>query len=154
MDEDILAAVFARHEAEALGVVEPFDLARDADTAVDGSGGDAARPRRIAKRALRRRSTALDCVDLQHAGHLRALRAGADLYAKFRARRHRLVTRPMQRVHMQERVALAVGQFDEAVSLVRLEPLDDRIHRRAPGSIWRRGAARRRAAKAAAGAPP
>src|SRR5581483_11235302 len=31
MDEHVLAAVIARHEAEALGVVEPFDLAGDAD---------------------------------------------------------------------------------------------------------------------------
>ena len=45
MDEDVLAAVFARDKAEALGVIEPFDLASDRD------GGrrvrsDAAGPRR------------------------------------------------------------------------------------------------------------
>src|SRR5580704_15771505 len=29
VDEDVFAAVFTRHEAEALGVVKPFDMAGD-----------------------------------------------------------------------------------------------------------------------------
>ncbi len=52
MDEDVLAAVLARHEAEALGVVEPLDLAGDRDGG-RRIGSGAARPRRIAERALR-----------------------------------------------------------------------------------------------------
>ena len=49
MHEDVLAAVVARHEPEALGVIEPFDLAGDADRR-RRIGRDAARARRAERR--------------------------------------------------------------------------------------------------------
>ena len=125
MDEDVLAAVLARHEAETLDVVEPLDFAGDGDRG-RGVRGDPARPRRIGERALRALSHARR-VDFEHASHLRALGAGADLNFEFRARGNRFVTGVMQRVGVQEGVALTAGQLDEAVALVGLEPFDDRV---------------------------
>ena len=40
------------------------------------------------------------------------------------------MARGVQRVGVQEGVALAVGQFDEAIALVGLEPFDDGVDRR------------------------
>ena len=134
MDEHVLAAVVAGHEAKALGVVEPFDLAADADRGRRIGRGPArtrARRRRaaVAERALRPFDDA-GGVDFDHPRHLRALGAGADDDLQLGARGHRFVARGMQRVGVQEGVALAVGQFDEAIALVGLEPFDDRVDRR------------------------
>jgi hypothetical protein len=48
------------------------------------------------------------------------------------------MARRMKRVGVQERVALAARQFDEAIALVRLEPFDDGVDRRR-ARIDRRG---------------
>src|SRR5581483_12272456 len=82
-----------------------------------------------------------------HARHLRALGAGTDHHLELGAGRHRVEARRMQGVDMEEGVALAIGQFDEAVALVGLEPFDDGVDRR-PGRRRRRH--RLRPAKAAA----
>src|SRR5271165_170082 len=51
----------------------------------------------------------------------------------------------MQRVRMQERIALAARQLDKAVPLISLEPFHDRVdRRRARIDLRRRGAAGRR----------
>ncbi len=149
MDEHVLAAVVARHETEALGVVEPLDLAADGDRG-RGIGRDAARgTRRIAERTLR----ALDDpggVDLDDARHLRALGAGADGHLEFGAGRDAFMSRGMQGVGVQKSVALAVRQLDESVALVRLEPFDDGVDRRPADRRGRRAAAaERRPAKTA-----
>ena len=73
MDEDVLAAVFARDKAEPLGVVKPFDLASDRDGGGRVRCDAAGSWRRIAKRALRPLYRARR-VDLQHARDLSALR--------------------------------------------------------------------------------
>src|SRR5271165_2802304 len=148
VDEHVLAAVFARNEAETLDAVEPLDFAGDRN-GCRRIRGNAPRSRRIAERALR----ALDDtgrVDFEHPRHLGALGAGADLDAQFRAGGHRLVPGVLQRIGVQERVALAAGQLDEAVALVGLEPLHDRIDHRGARIDRRRGPpAHRRAAVAA-----
>src|SRR5580693_9536772 len=58
----------------------------------------------------------------------------------------------MQRVRMQERIALATRQLDKAVTLVSFEPLHDRVDRRcARIDLPRRGAAGRRSPIASVG---
>ena len=68
-------------------------------------------------------------VDFKNSRDLCAFRARADLDAQFGPRRNRVVAGCMQGVGVQERIALAAGQFDEPVALVRLEPFDQRIDR-------------------------
>ena len=138
MDEHVLAAVVAGDEAEALGVVEPLDLA----------AADRDRGRRIGRRAARRDAAPSPnerCGDARPTPAVSTsttrvtcapLAPAPTMTLQLGARRHGLVPRGVQRVGVQKGVALAVRQFDEAVALVGLEPFDDGVDRR-PG---RRGA--------------
>ncbi len=102
-------------------------------TALDGSGAMRARRARATspgERTLRARLHDAGRVDFDHARDLRALGAGADDHAQLGARGNRLMAGRVQRVGVQERVALAAGQFDEAVALVGLEPFDHGVDRR------------------------
>ena len=117
MDKDILPAILARDEAEALCVIEPLDLAGDRN------GGrrirsDAARTRGVAVGALR----ALDNpgrIDLENAGDLRSLGSGPDLNPQLGAGGNRLVAGSVESVGVQEGVALAVCKLDESRSPCR-----------------------------------
>ena len=129
MDEHVLAAVVAGDEAEALGVVEPFDLAADRDRGRRIGRHAARRPRRVAENERCGRSTT-PAVSTSTTRVTCAPLAPAPTNAQFGARRNRLVARGVQRVGVQERVALAAGQLDEAVALVGLEPFDDSVDRR------------------------
>ena len=119
-------------------------------TAVEGSGCARRGGRGFAEGALRSFDDA-GGVDLQHPRDLCALGAGADDNLQLGTRRHRIVARGVQRVGVEEGVALAVGQLDEAVALVGLEPLDDGVDRRTGRRPrCRHAAAHRRRAEAAA----
>ena len=107
-------------------------------TAVEGSGRGAAGPRRVARERPLRALDDAGGVDFDHASHLRAFGPGADLNLQFGARGNRLVAGAMQRIGVEERIALASGQLDKAVSLVGLEPFHDRIDRRSVRIDWRR----------------
>ena len=85
-------------------------------------------------------------IDFDDPRHLRALGAGADRHLELRARRHRFVAGSVQRVGVQEGVALSARQLDEPIALVGLEPFHDGVDRRA-ADRRRSAAAHRRPAE-------
>src|ERR1700722_12811157 len=147
--ENIFPAIVAGDETKPLGVVEPLHLSDDRDRGRGIRGDAARRPDSIARRPLLWSLDNSGGVDFDHSRHLRALGAGADLDAKFRAGGNGLMTRGVQRIGVQERVARAARQLDESVALVRLEPFDDRIDSRCARVDGRGWAAARWAAKTA-----
>ena len=68
-------------------------------------------------------------VDLEHAGNLSALHALGDQNLHLRAGGHRFITGGLQGADVQEGVARAIGEFDEAEALVALEPFHGGVNR-------------------------
>src|SRR5579884_1139670 len=133
--EHVLAAAVAHDEAEPLGGIVPLDRAallhaRPGRRLGAEAAAGARRPRRRRRRV----------IDVQHLGHLRPALSRRHPHLEGLARLHRLDADPAQDARMQERVARAVLQFDEAEAALGLEPLDDRLDRR-PRRLLEAGAA-------------
>ena len=135
MDEDVLAAIVAGDETKSFGVVEPLHLSDDRDRGRRIRGDPARRSKPIARRPLWPFDNA-SSIHLNHPSHLRSLGARADLDAQFGARRNSVMACGMQGVSVEKRVARAARQLDESVTLVGLEPFDDRIDRRRARIDW------------------
>ena len=145
VDEHVLAAVLGDGEAEALVGVEP--LHRAVHRRGRARIGAAAIERRLRRRppaGLRRGGSSAGRIDLEHRGDLAALLALADLDLELGLRRHHVVPGVLQHADVQERVARAVAQLDEAEALLGIEPLDGGVQR---GAGRRRILSRRRPSK-------
>src|ERR1700729_4287090 len=130
MDEDVLAAIVTGDETKSFGVVEPLHLSDHRNCSRRIRRDPAWRPNSIARWPLWPFDNA-SSVHLNHPSDLRSLRARANLDAQFGARRNSVMACCMQGVGVQKRVARAARQLDKSVTLVGLEPFDDRID-------WRR----------------
>ena len=137
----VFAAPFADDEAKALLGVEPLHRAGFLDGGLVGGTGT---PPDMPDAAPARRRAAVDAEDL---GNLRAFLSGRHPHFERFARLHRIGAAALEDAGMEERVARAVGQFDEAEAPFGLEPFDDGAHRRAGRGIEPRGAEAWRAAK-------
>ena len=72
-------------------------------------------------------------ADLEDSGHLASLRSLTDLGTKQGARGDRIVPRSLESTDVKEDVSGSVRKFDEAETLLWVEPLDDRVDRWAGG---------------------
>src|SRR3984957_3829153 len=146
MDEDVLAAIVTGDETKSFGVVEPLHLSDDRNCSRRIRGDPARRSWPIARWPLRPFDNA-SSVHLDHPSDLRSLGARSDLDAQFGTRRNSVMACCMQGVGVQKRVARAARQLDKSVTLVGLEPFDDRIDWRRARIDRRRASPHGRAAK-------
>jgi len=128
VDEHILLAIVGDHKTETFIGVEPLDDALD-DGGLTGilmltAAGSWAR---CSSRSSRWRSAG---IHLKYRGDLRALLTLPRLDAELGPRRHLVVPGALQDGDVQERIARAVSEFNEAEALLRIEPRDGGIDHR------------------------
>ena len=166
MDEHVLAAILAGHEAEALLGIEPLDgtverrrrrrVHRPARRTRRTEPTTAAEAAAIATEAARTRTTVATeaartrtarrlrrrgrFIDLKHLDNLLALGALSHLNLQRRTRRHAVATHCLQLTDVQESVARTVGKRGKAETLLRVEPGYRRFHHRTSrgGAVIRR----------------
>src|SRR6185437_14742115 len=126
MDEDILAAIADGDEAEALVGIVPFDGAGHLD-GVREIGRGTLRTGAERTGTAGRLGGGAALVDVENLGDLRAFLTLADARLDLGAGEHALAAGGFEHGDVQEGVARAVGELDEAEALLRIEPFDHGI---------------------------
>ena len=119
------------YEAKVLGRIVPFHGADHLDRTAEVDRTTRSRRRTPATRELRPallgllRGAVIDRDDLVD---LTPLLPGADANPQRSSRSDGLTAGRLQRIHVQEHIARAVGQRSEAEALLRVEPFHRRLH--------------------------